>query len=98
MMKKTILAGTFILLAALVTSSSSAQRQEEIVSRHFLLKEEGLVSLNNPRGDISIQSWGKDYIEVIATSSNSACISPLAVSISSTTPLIFLITILPLVV
>jgi len=66
-MRKTILAGTFILLAALVTSSSSAQRQEEIVSRHFLLKEEGLVSLNNPRGDISIQSWGKDYIEVIAT-------------------------------
>ncbi len=66
-MKKTILAGTFILLAALVTSSSSAQRQEEIVSRHFLLKEEGLVSLNNPRGDISIQSWENDYIEVIAT-------------------------------
>jgi len=66
-MKKTILAGTFILLAALVTSSSSAQRQEEIVSRYFWLKEEGLVSLNNPRGDISIQSWGKNYIEVIAT-------------------------------
>jgi len=66
-MRKTILAGTFILLAALVTSSSSAQRQQEIVSRHFLLKEEGLVSLNNPRGDISIQSWGKDYIKVIAT-------------------------------
>ncbi|TET27691.1 hypothetical protein E3J68_03870 [Candidatus Aerophobetes bacterium] len=67
MMKKTILAGTFILLAALVTSSSSAQKQEEIVSRYFWLKEEGLVSLNNPRGDISIQSWGKNHIEVIAT-------------------------------
>ncbi len=66
-MKKTILAGTFILLAALVTSSSSAQRQEEIVSRYFWLKEEGLVSLNNPRGDISIQSGENDYIEVIAT-------------------------------
>ncbi|MBA7662185.1 hypothetical protein ES703_70211 [subsurface metagenome] len=66
-MKKTILAGTFILLAALVTSSASAQRQEEIVSRYFWLKEEGLVSLNNPRGNVRIQSWGKNYIEVIAT-------------------------------
>jgi DUF4097 and DUF4098 domain-containing protein YvlB len=68
MMEKTVLAGTFISLAVIIISSfSAAQRQEEIVSRHFLLKEEGLVSLNNPRGDVRIQSWEKDYIKVIAT-------------------------------
>ena len=67
-MKKTILAGTFIsLTVVLVTSSSAAQRLEEIVSTHFSLKEGGLVSVNNPGGDIKIQSWAKDYVEVIAT-------------------------------
>lgn len=68
MMRKTILVGTFILLAVVVVSSSSAaQQQEEIVSRRFLLKEEGLVSLDNSRGDVRIQSWEKNYIEVMAT-------------------------------
>ena len=68
MIKKVVLAGTFMFLASVAVSSCpAAQRLEEIISRHFLLMEGGLVSVTNPRGNIKIQSWGKDYVEVAAT-------------------------------
>ncbi len=68
MIKRAAVAGTFVLLtAAVINGSSPAQGLEEVVSRHFLLREGGLVSVTNPRGDIRIQSWGKDYVEVVAT-------------------------------
>lgn len=68
MIKRAVLAGTFIfLIGAAVTSPSAAQRLEEVVSRHFLLKEGSLISVHNPRGDIRIESWGKDYVEAVAT-------------------------------
>ncbi len=68
MIKKAVLAGTFIFLASVaVSNSAAAQRLEEVVSGRFLLKEGGLVSVTSPRGNIRIQSWGKDYVEVAAT-------------------------------
>ena len=68
MIRKTLLAGTFMFLTSVAVSGSpAAQRLEEVVSRHFLLMEGGLVSVTNPRGNIRIQSWGKDYVEVAAT-------------------------------
>jgi len=71
-MKKSIIVLLSLIFLVLLTTNAWADRVEKVIEESFLLQKTGSFSLNSVAGDITVYSWDKEEVKMLATKSISS--------------------------